>query len=65
MRNDITRDFSGAEEKGLTVYYNDTSADFEIETSSEVVSIHDEQNEAGDGSDGTAAAEVQKFIDEF
>lgn len=65
MKNDITRDFVGAEEKGLTVYYNDTSADFEIETSSEVVSIHDEQNEAGDGSDGTAAAEVQKFIDEF
>lgn len=65
MRNDITRDFTGAEEKGLTVYYNETSADFEIETPTEVASIHDEQNEAGDGSNGTAAAEVQKFIDEF
>lgn len=65
MRNDITRDFTGAEEKGLTVYYNDTSADFEIETPAEIVSIHDEQNEAGDESDGTAAAEVHKFIDEF
>ncbi len=65
MRNDITRDFTGAEGKGLTVYYNETSADFEIETPAEIVSIHDEQNEAGDGSDGTAAEEVQKFIDEF
>lgn len=65
MKNDITRDFTGAEGKGLTVYYNDTSADFEIETPAEIVSIHDEQNEAVDGSDGTAAAEVQKFINEF
>lgn len=65
MKNDITRDFTGAEEKGLTVYYNETSADIEIKTPTEVVSIHDEQNEAGDGSDRTAAAEVQKFIDEF
>lgn len=65
MKENITRDFNGAEEKGLTVYYNETSADFEIETPAEIVSIHDEQNEAGDGSDGTAAAEVQKFIDEF
>lgn len=65
MRENITRDFIGAGEKGLTVYYNEASADFEIETPTEFVSIHDEQNEAGDGSNGEAAAEVQKFIDEF
>lgn len=65
MRNDITRDFNGAEEKGLAVYYNDGTSEFEIETPTEVVSIYDKQNEAGDGSDGTAAAEVQKFICEF
>ena len=65
MRNDITRDFTGAEEKGLAVYYNDEKSEFEIETPAEIVSIYDKQNEAGDGSDGTAAAEVQKFIDEF
>ena len=65
MRNDITRDFTGAEEKGLNVYYNETSADFEIETPTEIVSIHDEQNEAGDGSDGEAVKKVQRFVDEF
>lgn len=65
MRNDITRDFTGAEEKGLAVYYNDETGEFEIETPEEIISIYDKQNEAGDGSDGTAAAEVQKFIDEF
>jgi hypothetical protein len=31
MRNDITRDFGGAEEKGLAVYYNDETSEFEIE----------------------------------
>lgn len=65
MRNDITRDFSGAEEKGLAVYYNDGTSEFEIETPTEIISIYDKQNEAGDGSDGTAAAEVRKFISEF
>ena len=65
MRNDITRDFNGAEEKGLSVYYHDETGKFEIETPAEIVSIYDKQNEAGDGSDGTAAAEVQKFICEF
>lgn len=65
MRNDISRDFSGAEEKGLAVYYNDGTNEFEIVTPTEIISIYDKQNEAGDGSDGTAAAEVQKFIFEF
>ena len=65
MRNDITRDFTGAEEKGLMVYYNETSADFEIETPTEVIPFYDEENEAGDGSNGKAAKKVQKFIDEF
>ena len=65
MRNDMTRDFTGAEEKVLAVYYNYETGEFEIETPTEIVSIYDKQNEAGDGSDGTAAAEVQKFIDEF
>lgn len=65
MRNDITRDFTGAEGKRLAVYYHDETGEFEIETPAEIVSIYDQQNEAGDGSDGTAAAEVQKFINEF
>lgn len=63
MKNDITRDFNGAEEKGLTIYYNDNWGEFEVETPTEVISFYDEANE--DGSDGTAEAEVQKFIDEF
>nr|DAH21371.1 MAG TPA: hypothetical protein [Bacteriophage sp.] len=65
MRNDITRDFNGAEEKGLIIYWNDNLGEFEVETSTEVISFYDKPNEDGDGSDGTAAAEVQKFIDEF
>jgi hypothetical protein len=40
MRNDITRDFNGAEEKGLVVYYNDETSEFEIETPAEIVSIY-------------------------
>lgn len=65
MRNDITRDFIGAEEKGLMVFYDENSAYFEIETPTEVISFYDEENDAGDGSNGEAAKKVQKFIDEF
>ena len=65
MKENITRDFNGAEEKGLTVYYDENSAYFEIETPTEVISFYDEENEARDGSNGEAAIKVQKFIDEF
>ena len=65
MRENITRDFNGAEEKGLSVYYNATSGDFEIETPTEVISFYDEQNDTGDGSNGEAVKKVQRFVDEF
>ncbi len=65
MTTDITRDFNGAEEKGLKVFYNDDLGTFEVEAGTEVLSFYDEENEAGDGSNGKAEAEVKKFIEEF
>ena len=54
----ITRDFNGATEKGIEVYYNDNLGHFEVHVNDfEVISFYDE--------DGTnTAAEVQEFIDE-
>ena len=65
MKTEITRDFNGADEKGLKVFYNDNLGDFEIETETDVVSFYDELNESGDESNGEAAKKVQKFIDEY
>lgn len=66
MRNEITRDFNGAEEKGLKVFYNETTGDYEIDTpQGESFSWYDELNEDGDASNGEAIKEVQKFIDEY
>ncbi|WP_302626820.1 hypothetical protein [uncultured Eubacterium sp.] len=65
MRTEITREFKGAEEKELKVFYNETLGDYEVETNNEVISFHDEMNEAGDESNGAAVEEVERFIKEF
>lgn len=68
MRTDITREFVGATEKGLKVYLDETTGDFEVEREYDgelFFSIYDESNEAGDASNGEAAKAVAKFISEF
>lgn len=65
MREEITRDFNGAEEKGLKVFYNETTGNYEVNTPNECLSWYDELNEEGDASNGEAIKEVQKFIDEY
>lgn len=53
----ITRDFNGATEKGIEVYYNDNLGQFEVHVNDEVIPFYDEE--------GTnTAAEVQEFINE-
>lgn len=66
MRDEITRDFNGAEEKGLKVFYNETTGDYEVNTpNEECISYYDKLNEDGDASNGEAVKKVQKFIDEY
>lgn len=53
----ITRDFNGATEKGIEVYYNDNLGQFDVHVNDEVISFYDKE--------GTnTAAEVQEFINE-
>jgi len=65
MRTDITRDFAGAAEKGLKVFYNDNLGQFEVETPDEIVSWEDKMNEAGDESEGKAEKQVREFIRKY
>lgn len=66
MKENITRDFNGATEKGIEIYYNDSLGQFEIETpEGEGFSIYDEMNEEGDGSNGLAAEKVREFIKNY
>ena len=65
MRVEITRDFDGAEEKGLKVFYNETTGCYEIETPNEILDWYDELNEDRDASNGEAIKEVQKFIKKY
>lgn len=53
----ITRDFNGATEKGIEVYYNDNLGQFEVHVNDEIIPFYDE--------DGTnTSSEVQEFINE-
>lgn len=62
----ITRNFTGAKEKGLEVFYNDNSGEYVIEYKEDIAeTFYDELNEAGDASNGEAVKAVQRFIDEF
>ncbi len=66
MRTDITRDFAGAEEKGLHVFYNDDLGQFDVETPDGFCySWDDELNEEGDASSGEAEEQVREFIREY
>lgn len=68
MRDDITRDFIGAAEKGLKVFYNDSLGQYDVETSTETVSFYDECEDEGGGiysSNGRALEQVKKFIAGF
>lgn len=66
MREEITRDFDGAKEKGLKVFYNETTGEYEVNTpNEECFSWYDELNEDGDASNGEATKEVQKFIEGY
>lgn len=56
MKN-ITRDFVGATEKGIEVFYNDNLGNFDIHVNDEVISFYDTEGE-------NTVTEVQKFIDE-
>ena len=64
MKNVVTREFKNAEEKGLTIYYNDSSCEYEIETpNNEIISFYDEWE--GDHSTGEVVEEINNFIEEF
>ena len=54
----ITRDFEGAMEKGVEVFYNDNLGNFDVHVNDEVISFYDEEGK-------NTVTEVQKFIDEI
>lgn len=54
----ITRDFAGAMEKGVEVFYNDNLGNFDVHVNDEVISFYDEEGK-------NTVTEVQKFIDEI
>ena len=54
----ITRDFVGAMEKGVEVFYNDNLGNFDVHVNDEVISFYDEEGK-------NTVTEVQKFIDEI
>lgn len=54
----ITRDFVGAMEKDVEVFYNDNLGNFEVHSKDEVFSFYDEEGK-------NTITEVQKFIDEM
>ena len=58
-RVDITNEFPGAEEKGLHVYYNNDSSEFEIWDGELVYSYYDE----GEDKTGPLKQKIQKEID--
>ncbi len=65
MRTDITRDFAGAEEKGLKVFYNDDLGQFDVETQDGIECVgcfDDECNEEMDASNGEAEKQVRELI---
>ncbi len=57
MRENITRDFTGAAEKGLEVYYNENTGEFEVESEDYSYSFYDEPGE-------DTVKKVQNFINE-
>ncbi len=56
MKEEITREFNGAKEKGLKVFYDETLGNFDIETEDESFSFYD---------DGEAVKKVKNFIEEY
>lgn len=58
-RVDITNEFPEAEEKGLHVYYNNDSSEFEIWDGELVYSYYDE----GEDKTGPLKQKIQKEID--
>ena len=54
----ITRDFAGAMENGVEVFYNDNLGNFDVHVNDEVISFYDEEGK-------NTVTEVQKFIDEI
>ena len=54
----ITRDFAGAMEKKVEVFYNDNLGNFDVHVNDEVISFYDEEG-------NNTVTEVQKFIDEI
>lgn len=56
MKRNITNEFDLAVKKGLEVYYNDSSGDFEVQTTpDEIISFYDDAK-------GKGLRELKKFI---
>ena len=51
----ITRNFAGAMENGVEVFYNDNLGNFDVHVNDEVISFYDEEGK-------NTITEVQKFI---
>ena len=54
----ITRDFAGAMEKDVKVFYNYNLGNFDVNVNDEVISFYDEEGK-------NTVTEVQKFIGEI
>ncbi len=57
MRHDVTRDFDLAESKGIQVFYNDATNNYEVVTYSKVHTFYDDE-------DGEGYLAAEHFIDE-
>ena len=66
-RVEITKEFKNAEKKGLIVYLNETTGDFEVcnNEGDILMSAYDELNNEGDASNNVAKEKVQEFIKEW